>query len=356
MQKLDSQSNSIRNLGSVRRKAVSVSPAELIQTGYLQTDNPLPLVIQPAVKGVSLETWAKNNQDFIETDLLKHGALLFRNFNIKTVEEFQQFIAATCGEALEYRYRASPRHQVADKIYTSTDYPADQSIFPHNEHSYSPTFPLKIFFFSVTPAQSGGETPIGSCRKIGDRIHPDIRSRFIQKGVMYVRNFGDNFGLPWQTVFQTTEKSVVEEYCRSHDIEVEWKEGDKLRTRQVGPAVVRHPKTGETVWFNHATFFHVSTLEPTIREALLANFNEADLPTHTFYGDGSPIEPAVLEHLRAAYQQEMVYFPWQKGDILMLDNMLAVHGRNPYEPPRQLLVGMAEPLNSKDVQIINTEA
>jgi hypothetical protein len=35
--------------------------------------------------------------------------------------------------------------------------------------------------------------------------------------------------------------------------------------------------------------------------------------------------------------------PWQEGDIMMLDNMLVAHGREPYAPPRQIVVGMAEP-------------
>lgn len=348
MTKIEPQRYSI-GMGNIRRKAISLSPEELIQTEFIQPETNFPLVIKPAVKGVDLHDWAYRNREFIQTELLKYGAILFRNFNVKSVEEFEQIIAAICGEALEYRYRASPRTQVSGRIYTSTDYPPEQSIFPHNEHAYSPTFPLKIFFFCATPAQSGGETPIGSCRKVFQRIPPQIRDRFIEKKVMYVRNFGDGFGLPWTTVFQTTDKAKVEEYCRSHDIEVEWKEGDRLRTRQVGPAVVKHPQTGEMVWFNHATFFHVSTLPPTVRDALLADFKEEDLPTNTYYGDGSSIEPDVLEILREAYQQEMVVFPWEKGDILMLDNMLAVHGRRPFVPPRKVLVGMAEALNSKDL-------
>jgi hypothetical protein len=80
-----------------------------------------------------------------------------------------------------------------------------------------------------------------------------------------------------------------------------------------------------------------------VREAVLMMCSEEDLPNHTYYGDGSPIEPEVLDELRAAYQQETVSFPWQKGDILMLDNMLASHGREPYSGQRQVLVGMAEP-------------
>jgi alpha-ketoglutarate-dependent taurine dioxygenase len=341
----------VNELPVFKRKSLKISAQDLIVTEYVNQEKNFPLVIKSSVIKVDLAVWASTNRDFINTQLLKHGAILFRGFNVDAVAEFEQVIKAICFEAMEYRYRASPRTQVSDRIYTSTDYPADQSIFPHNEHAYSPTFPLKIFFFCLTPAQEGGETPVGSCREIFERIDPKIRERFIEKKVMYVRNFGDGFGLPWQTVFQTTEKEKekVEEYCRIHDIKVEWKDGDRLRTRQVGPAVVKHPRTGEFVWFNHATFFHVSTLEKNTREALLAGFKEEDLPTNTYYGDGSPIEPSVLESLREVYQQAMVTFPWQKGDILMLDNMLAVHGRLPFVGPRQVLVGMAEALNIKEL-------
>jgi alpha-ketoglutarate-dependent taurine dioxygenase len=335
-----------------RRKSVKISSQELINTEYLETEKNFPLVIKSNLRKVDLGVWASSNQDFIHEQLLQHGAILFRNFHVETVGAFEQVIKAICGEAMEYRYRASPRTQVSDRIYTSTDYPADQSIFPHNEHAYSPTFPLKIFFFCLTPAQQGGETPVGSSRMIFERIDPKIRERFIQKKVMYMRNFGDGFGLPWQTVFQTTEKAQVEEYCRLHNIEFEWKDSERLRTRQIGPAVVKHPQTGEIVWFNHATFFHISTLEKTTQEALLASFREEDLPTNTYYGDGSAIESSVLESLRQIYQQEMVSFPWQKGDILMLDNILAVHGRYPFLGARKVLVGMAEAMNIKDCSVV----
>jgi alpha-ketoglutarate-dependent taurine dioxygenase len=59
----------------------------------------------------------------------------------------------------------------------------------------------------------------------------------------------------------------------------------------------------------------------------------------------------VLEHLRAVYLQQMIEFPWQRGDVLLLDNMLAVHARNEYNGPRRILVSMAEALNSSDVAL-----
>ena len=76
-------------------------------------------------------------------------------------------------------------------------------------------------------------------------------------------------------------------------------------------------------------------------------FREEDLPRNAFYGDGSKIEASVLEEINEIYQQETVTFPWQEGDILMLDNMLVAHGRKPFIGPRKVLVGMAEPFSNK---------
>jgi hypothetical protein len=86
-----------------------------------------------------------------------------------------------------------------------------------------------------------------------------------------------------------------------------------------------------------------------VRDVFLTAFHEKDLPTNTYYGDGSPIEAAVLDVLRDIYRAEAVSFPWQEGDILMLDNMLAAHGRSPYSGPRKILVAMTEPVSRDDV-------
>ncbi len=335
--------------GAMRRKAITVSEQSLTSSRLWDARRPLPLVIEPAAAGVSLVDWARGRREELEQKLLAHGALLFRGFDIKTVEQFEQVIGALSPGALEYMFRASPRTRVGGNIYTSTDYPADQMIFPHNEHSYSPRFPLRLFFYCHQPPETRGETPIGATREVMSCIRPEIQAAFREKKVLYVRNYGDGFGLPWQTVFQTEDRDEVEAYCASVGIHAEWKPGNRLRTSQVGPAIVRHPRTGEEVWFNHATFFHVSTLPAGIRDSLIDNFGAHDLPTNTFYGDGSPIEPEVLEELRAAYLGSLVRFPWQRSDVLFIDNMLCVHGREPFTGKRAILTGMAEACLSKDL-------
>jgi alpha-ketoglutarate-dependent taurine dioxygenase len=337
------------NFKPVKRKIVEISQKNLVKTELFQPDQWLPLVIQPAVEGVNLVAWAATNREQIETWILQHGGILFRNFNIRAVTEFEQFIQASSGALLDYSYRSTPRSWVSGKIYTSTEYPAAQSIPLHNEMSYSRNWPMKICFFCVNIAEQGGETPIADSRKIFQRLAPQIKDQFMQKEVLYVRNYGDKVDLTWQDVFQTQSKPEVEDYCHRADIEFEWKDGDRLRTRQICQAIATHPKTSETVWFNQAHLFHISSLNSEVRQSLLSTFQEEDLPRNAYYGDGSPIEDSVLDEIRALYQQEAIIFSWQEGDILMLDNMLTAHGRLPFIGSRKVVVGMTEPVNHPNI-------
>lgn len=309
----------------------------------------LPLIVEPRSETVELLPWAEENRSFINERLTIHGAILFRGFSDSNVENFGKFSEITSKEVIHYTERSSPRHTIKDKIYTSTDYPPDQKIFPHNEHSYSKTFPLKLYFFCSTPAQAGGETPIADCRKIIKKLKPETLEKFRKKQWMYVRNFGDGFGLPWETVFQTNDRSEVENYCRKNEIGFEWKEGNQLRTRQVRPAIIKHPVSNEDVWFNHLTFFNITTLEKNMQNVLLEAFGEENLPNNTYYGDGSIIEDAVLEELRAAYQSELISFKWKQNDIILIDNVSTAHSRNSFTPPREILFSMAEPFTRTDL-------
>lgn len=328
-----------------KHSRVNISEQDMIAMTPPAGTSSLPLLISPAIKGVDLFAWAEMQRERVRTLLLKYGAILFRGFSVSSPSEFDRFIATVSGESLQYIERSSPRSAVIGNIYSSTEYPAEHSIEMHCENSYQKTWPLKIFFFCFIQPESGGETPIADTRRVLARISPAIQKKFEAKGILYVRNFGSGFGLPWQTVFQTEDKARVEEYCSNAGITCEWYGQDCLRTRQMRKAIRNHPESGEPVWFNHALFFHISSLGAAAEKVLLANMGENELPNNSYYGDGSPIEPEVLDQIRMAYRAETVAFAWKYGDIMMLDNMLAAHGRTPYAGARKILVGMAEPFS-----------
>lgn len=347
------QESQLSKLKGARRKAVDLSQVSSIRTSYLQPGETMPLVVQPGVesmeKQMNLADWAGGNREFLEKELLKHGAILFRGFNVTSVADFEQF-AMTISPELFDEYGDLPRESVSGKIYSSTPYPADQAILFHNESSHMHRWPMKIWFYCVTAAQQGGETPIVDCRKAYDLLDPKIRERLMEKKVVYVRNYTDGLDVSWQTFFHTSDKSVVEDYCRKASIEFEWRNGDGLRTRQLSPAIVKHPQTGEMLFFNQLQLHHVSCLEPGVREALLSTFGEDNLPRNVYYGDGSAIEDSVMEEIGEIYRRTEVKFRWQDGDVIMLNNMMVAHGRNPFVGPRKIVVSMAEMVNQKDVE------
>jgi alpha-ketoglutarate-dependent taurine dioxygenase len=338
----------LKGLGTVDRKAIRIEDDSLVKM-ELPAPHSQPMIMQACVDGLDLLGWARSRRSLIDSFLLKHGAILFRNFRTEALSGFAEFVKTISGDPLEYRERSSPRTHIQDNIYTSTEYPSDQAIFLHNENSYAHTWPGKVFFLCSMPPEKGGATPIADCRKVREWIDPAIQERFIRKKILYVRNFNEDVGLPWQTVFGTADRIKVEEQCLRAGYQVEWKDRNGLRTKRIGQVVRQHPRSGEMVWFNHATFFHISTLSEVIREALKAQFSDGDLPNNTFYGDGSSIEPSVLDELRAAYERAKVSVPWRSGDILMVDNLLTAHGREAYSGHRCIHVAMSEPSSEEAI-------
>lgn len=330
------------------RKPITITTQDRAAVGLFDSTHNLPLIICSQINDLDPIQWAKTNLSMIRSRLLHHGAILFRGFSLHNPERFRRLVEVISGSALPYCERTSPRTKVIENVYTSTDYPSNQSIFPHNENSYAITFPQKLFFWCEAPAQKGGETPLGDMRNVLARIDPSIVDEFVRKGWMYVRNFNAHFGLTWQTAFQTSDRAQVEDYCRKANIEWEWID-QGLQTRQVRPAVMRHPESNELVWFNHAAFFHLSSVEPALREWLLTEYGERSVPNNTYYGDGSPIGDQVIQHIRDAYTNEMVSFPWQRGDVVLIDNILTAHARATFEGNRRILVAMAEPYTRADL-------
>jgi hypothetical protein len=337
-----------------RRTKVTINAGDLVATSHFDSHEQFPLIVKPKLPDVNLAQWILGQQEFVRQELRKYGAMLFREFRIDSPVAFRACAEALSPELLHYTERAAPRKEIDDRIYTSTEYPADQCIPLHHEMSYSHKWPLKIWFYCDLPAIQGGCTPITNDREVSPLIDPRIREQFRQKKVMYVRNFGEGADLSWMEAFQTDDRSKVEKYFNETGIEFEWRSRNRLRTRQVRQAEIVHPETGDLVWFNHAHMFHVSNLDPAVRRALLSEFRQDELPRNAFYGDGSPIADETLESIRATYSQAAVRFPWHKGDILLADNILVSHGRDAFSSERRTLVAMAEMYTNPDLPLSDT--
>jgi alpha-ketoglutarate-dependent taurine dioxygenase len=275
--------------------------------------------------------------------LAEHGALLLRGLELRSVDDFARVRDALIDRHASYKEKATPRSDFGKDVYSSTDLPPSQDIRLHNEISYTLEFPRTLVFACLEAPEVGGATPVADVRRVLERIPAGIVEPFRRRGWLLTRNFDRRMGLAWEEAFATDEPAEVERYCDANAIGYEWREDGRLRTTQRRSAIVTHPLTGDEVWFNHVAFWNQWTLDAEIREVLVDEYGEDNLPFDTSYGDGAPIPQDVVDTLNAAYDDATVREPWQVGDVLLVDNVLTAHGRDAFRGSRRIVVAMGEP-------------
>jgi len=298
------------------------------------------------------------NQAQLKEHLLKYGGLLFRGFPLKEAQDFNGAIDAFgLGKTLDYIGGDSPRDKVKGKVYTSTEAPPSFKLPLHHEMSFIKNFPEHIYFFCHTQPEEGGQTIIADGRTIFQKMPTEIKKRFTEKKLQYVSHYWGRSKLmeminkiqrghkSWHQVFETESKEEVEKKCQENDFGVQWPRKEWVKIVQDRPAVISHPDTKEPIWFNQA---HLYDFNPR----LLGRFNyvgakllyaRKNTKMHEiYYGDGSKIERDDLYKVMDVLDENTVYFDWRQGDFLVLDNVLAMHGRAPFKGKRRILTALTK--------------
>jgi alpha-ketoglutarate-dependent taurine dioxygenase len=325
--------------GRLRDSCLSAESSSGVRSSTFN-DQQLPLVYE-ATDDTDLVEWVRINREDMRSKLYQHGALLLRTQ--KNVD-FAETVRAFTDKLVDYRGGAAIRSRVDNDTYTASEYPAELEIRLHSEFCYSNDWPMILFFHcSAISPQSGGQTPIANNRKILEQMPADVRRQFEERGLMYMRGYG--FNRTWQRSYETDSREDVEELCAAEGRRCEWIGEHQLRSYETRAALATHPITGEEVWFNYAHGFHISRMDEGIRAALSTSADDTDeqlWPNNVFWGDGSPIDPAIIEVANEVVHRNAIQFDWQVGDTLVVDNMLCSHGRRPYSGHRRILLKMAE--------------
>nr|WP_273423238.1 condensation domain-containing protein [Halomonas sp.] len=337
----DAKLNKLGSLKSQPGARPSTNSNSPIRTALLDEKRVFPLVIEATDADLDAVAWATSQRDFIEQHLRKHAGILFRNFGLTTPQEFEAF-AEAIQPGLYGSYGDLPKKEGGRNTYRSTPYPERQMILYHNESSHLERWPRKQLFFCEFPSSVGGATPIVDCREMLRQLPADVVEEFERKGLLYVRTFTRNLDVSWRDFFKTDSKEEVETRLEEAGIEWQWLGDDELQTRTRCPAVVTHPGTGDRVFFNQVQLHHVSCLEPDVKEDLLGMVGQERLPRNVYFGDGSVISDEMMKVVGEAYEACAVRFDWRRGDVVMVDNMLAAHARDPYEGPRKIVVAMGD--------------
>lgn len=317
-----------------------------IQGQQLQTNNrKFPLVLSPSAPSYSLAQvtgWIKEHKKEVETKLLESGVLLFRGFPLSTPADFLEFINAFEYEHGTYLGGGGPRNVVLGPIHTSTETPPDVAIQFHHELAYLPVNPRALFFFCEIPPAADGETPILASYRLYDLLkekNPSFIENLDKKKVRYTRVISSNekcdrkYQRSWQEMYDTEDKVEAEKRAHATGTEtVEWLEDGSMKVVTIPLDAIKFDKrTNKHVFFNSIVLLHSAS------HGIKAAGSSLWAPT---YGDFSPIADEDVVSALNIMKQEKVEFKWEKGDVVLVDNTLALHARNVFTPPRRILTAI----------------
>ncbi|XP_078598384.1 dapdiamide synthesis protein DdaC-like [Branchiostoma floridae x Branchiostoma japonicum] len=275
------------------------------------------------------------------------GAVLLRGLPLRTDSDFSRFVNNLSLKPMSYEGGTAQRDNVGENVDTaSKEHPA-MSIEPHNEMAYTNYYPEKIIFYCHEPAEpdQGGETVMVDVRQILRKLDSAVVGKFRKLGIRYCRYMperGDFFHgyNSWRETFRTDSRDEVERYLSARGMAWQWGQDGSVSWWYNLPAMTLYK--GEWLWFNQA---HVNnadflTAHPDYDSTKPVPPDMTD--ANTQYGDGSEIEPEVLQHIRDVTWQAAVGFQLQRRDVLLLNNMYIQHGRLGFTGNRRLLVYLAE--------------
>ena len=295
----------------------------------------------PMGRMVEVAPAPRPSRDTVIPVLEEQGWCLIRGA-ARSVEEFADRVAQL-GLPLATRYGDLPSQTASGgaAIFATTPYPPSENLLFHNEAAHMPAAPRTIFFFCLTAAERGGETPLSNGRVALERLAPEIRDALAAKGLSYVRSFVPGLDVPCQRFFGTDDRAEVERICAEEGVEAEWHGEDGLETRFHAGAIARHPSHGD-VFFHQIALHHPVFLDPEIRDFFESAAGPGRTPRSVRLGTGEPLPDAWALAVHQAQVDAGTMFRWSPGDMLVVDNRLVAHGRHAFAGARENFVMLGE--------------
>jgi alpha-ketoglutarate-dependent taurine dioxygenase len=320
------------------------SPSAILNVD-LQTGK-LPILHVEAI-GESPSRWAAEHRDALRAAVVEHGVLLVRGLGLRDSSEVEA-VFRRLGNLMGEKEAFASRQRYSTGVYSASNWPPNQPMCMHHELSYALEFPSLILFACLTAPTDRGATPVADSPSVLQALPRELVERFERVGWLLIRNYNGEIGASVAEAFGTDDRRAVESYCRANAIEFQWQPDGTLRTRQHRSAVVHHPLTGQSCWFNQIAFLNQWTVDQEVREYLVDLYGEDGLPFNTRFGNCDPIGADVVQAINEVYEANAVRERWQPGDLLLVDNIRTAHGRESFEGPREVVVALADPVRLAD--------
>lgn len=191
------------------------------------------------------------------------------------------------------------------------------------------------------------QTPILPSWEICSRLeakHPEF-IRKLEEGVRYIRVLPEEddptsaIGRGWKSTYATGDRTEVEARLAALNYTGEWLPDGSLKTISPVLPAVRHDvgegRSGRKTFFNSvvAVFTGWNDLR-----------NKGELAIE--FSDGSYLDPRVISEAAQMMDDLAVAYPWEKGDVILIDNHTVMHSRKPFTGKRLITASLAKALRT----------
>ena len=317
---------------------------ELDLNGVRADDNssrfPLVFRLESSDSLDSVAAWLGNNRDLLNQKAFEHGAILFRGFPLVSDHDFDRFVAAFDFPNFTYEDSLSNavRTNRTPRVFTANEAPAEVSIFLHHEMAQTPIYPSKLFFFCEQAAERGGATPICRSDVLFGRLQkhlPEFANDCVNKGLLYSHimpaadDAASGMGRSWQSTWKATTAAQAEARMTSLGYTWQWLADGCLKVTTPLLPAVRDLGDGRAAFFNQLI-------------AAFCGWKDArnDPSKSITFGDGSPLNPDAMKRVIEMADEITFDIPWQTGDVALVDNFVAMHGRRTFHGIRKVLASL----------------
>lgn len=287
--------------------------------------------------------WVSDNRTQLLEESTTHGAVLLRGFPLQSAEDFDAVVGALDVESFAYRESLSNAVRVnrTERVFSANEAPPDVQILFHHEMAQTPVYPGRIFFFCEVAPASGGATPVCRSDVLYERLRQQCPS-FVQdcetKGLQYsnvmpgIDDPESGMGRSWKSTLGVDSRDAAETRLKSLNYTWSWTDDGCLRATTPQLPAVMEIAPGRRSFFNQ----------------LIAAFhgwkdNRNDPSEAVRHGDGSRLHADDVQRASELADELTFDVHWQTGDVVLIDNTVAMHARRPFTGVRKVLAALGDP-------------
>ncbi|MDG2334733.1 MAG: TauD/TfdA family dioxygenase [Myxococcota bacterium] len=303
-----------------------------------------PLAYRSESEGAGLTdaiAWVRDNARAHLSEASAHGAVLFRGFPLRSLEDFDLLVSAfdLPGFAYDDSLSNAVRVNHSKRVFSANEAPPEATINLHHEMAQTPLYPSRLFFYCQKPAEVGGATSICRSDILWERLlveAPKFATACREKGLRYrhtmpeVEDPDSGMGRSWKSTFSASNRAEASERMLELGYTGEWLDDGCLRVTSPPLPAVRELGGGRTAFFNQliAAFTGWRDRRNTPEASIL-------------HGDGTPLDVAGAELAASLGEQLSFDVVWEPGDMVLIDNLVTMHGRRTFQGTRSVLASFA---------------